>query len=1185
MRKTGQLLALLALVSFCHVISGQVSITIQNGKPEKPVVGLPIIADQSVRIVTHLANGMAVTRELKGRIYRSADGLERYQGTVVSTDPANPSPTMMAYIIDRVKRTAVLLNSKLLTATTQHLPDNATVTISFLPLQVPTQYRTIKLEDVSTSDIGKHTQDGLELTGKRTTGNIPVGKIGNDQPLQVITEEWLSQQQKLIIKQVEQNPLSGERTFELTNIRSEEPDPALFEIPKGYTVKEQAPVSLGTPTAIKESAPPNVGNAFAQAADPRVSAQVPTTASTPAMASSTPQATASAQAISDVPYAAEPLVIEHSDSIFSMAADGTGWIEHSLVARLQSDATVKQYGVLTVPYASNTEHVELNYARIRHPDGTVVDTPTSEAMDMPGAVMRQAPFYSDQKELQLPIHSLRVGDTLEFKYRIVRTKAIVPGQFWGQEVFSNSAVVLSQTAELRVPAGMVVNVWSPTLKPVESTAAATAGTAAEHIYLWSHSQLKPTAGKEAEAAAEAKKKILWTADQELDLEQGSLPTIAWSTFKSWEEIGTWYRSLESDRIVPDDAVKAKAAQLTAGKTSDEDKVRALYDYVATNIRYIGVAFGIGRFQPHTAAEILANQYGDCKDKHTLLAALLSSVGIQSDAVLIGAGIRFNEAVPSPAAFNHLITHLTLAGKPVWLDTTAEVAPFGMLVLTTRDKQALVISPGTGIAPAIVRTPVDPLVPDAVTMDAAGSLDSSGVSTSHILLTFHGDGEIATRAVFRQIAPAQYNQVVQVFSTTIGLPGTVTNPDLSRPDDTTQPFKMAYDFKREKAGDWDHLKTIPQVMPVVLPRVTEIDPPNHAIQLGSPRTSDSTSAMKLPDGWSAILPATVHASCAYGTYDMTYRLENGTVYAERRLAILAKKVPVSDWKAYKEWVDKVNPGREPYIQLVTAVAAKLPEERTKQIEDALNSSDPVLKNNLAYSLANKNEHLTDAQTLAEEAVQMQEKITSKQVSMDDKVKSFDQMQSLGTVWETLGWVYFRQGEQQKAATYMHAAWELKPRNVEINMFMGIIDDALHKPEEATTFYRMALNGTIPTSGQTAIQSRFDRLGITTNTPLPMDVVTTLPALSLHLNPGDAEPVVDILLSPDKAPAIKLLQGDHSLEKPLEKAIQSALANAFPDSGPEKLLRRAGVTCTTDDKPVCALHFHGSQVAMEESKNGK
>jgi len=899
------------------------------------------------------------------------------------------------------------------------------------------------------------------------------------------------------------------------------------------------------------------------------------------IASAPPAAPAQSPAPSPTPaYAEEPVVIERSESIFNMLADGTGWIEHSLIARIQSDTAVKQYGVVIVPYASSSEHVELLYARVRHADGTVAETQTSDAMDMPSAVTRAAPFYSDQKELQLPIRSLHVGDTLEFKYRIVRTKAEAPGQFWGQEFFPDTAVVLSAAAELRVPPGTYVNVWSPTLKPQESDAPATAGAPAQHIYHWSFSQLNPTAGKDAEAAAAARKKIPWTPEQELDLEQGKLPTFAWSTFKSWQDIGAWYRSLEADRIVPDDTVKAKAAELTAGKSTDQAKAEALYSYVATNIRYIGVAFGIGRYQPHTAAEILSNQYGDCKDKHTLLAAMLSAVGIQSDAVLIGAGIRFNEAVPSPVAFNHLITHLTLDGKPVWLDTTAEVAPFGMLTIATRDKQALVI-PNTAVA-TILRTPVDPLVPDSSTMDATGSLDANGVSTSHIVLAFHGDGEIAARSLFRQISPAQLDQTVQVFSSTIGFTGTVTNPDTSRPTDTSQPFKLAYDYKREKAGDWDHLKTIPQVMPVVLPRVTDIDPPVHAIQLGIPRIDDSKSAMKLPDGWTAVLPAEVHVKCAYAAYDMTYRFDNGTVYAERRVEILAKKVPVSDWQAYKAWVDKVNPGHEPYIQLVTATAAaaaKSSEQRTPQIEDALKSHDPILKNSVAFSLAGQKSHLSDAQTLAEQAVELQEKTASKLVSMEDKVKSFDQMGILGDDWETLGLVYFHQGQRDKAETYMHAAWELKPRNSDINLFLGAIYEADHKPDDATTFYRMALTATNSASVHSFIQTRFDHLGATATDPLPLDVATPLPSLTLQLNPADPEPLVDILLTRDKPPVINLLQGDFALEKPLTAAIQSALANPFPDTGPEKLLRRARVTCSSGDKPACALHFIGSQVAME------
>jgi hypothetical protein len=98
---------------------------------------------------------------------------------------------------------------------------------------------------------------------------------------------------------------------------------------------------------------------------------------------------------------------------------------------------------------------------------------------------------------------------------------------------------------------------------------------------------------------------------------------------------------------------------------------------------------------------------------------------------------------------------------------------------------------------------------------------------------------------------------------------------------------------------------------------------------------------------------------------------------------------------------------------------------------------------------------------------------------------------------------------------------------------------------------------------------------------MDVVTPLPSLSLQLKADDTQPQVDILLTRDKPPVVSLLKGDFALEKPIAQAIQSALANPFPDTGPEKLLRRAQVVCSSGDKPACALHFVGSQVAMQAS----
>ncbi len=345
-------------------------------------------------------------------------------------------------------------------------------------------------------------------------------------------------------------------------------------------------------------------------------------------------------------------------------------------------------------------------------------------------------------------------------------------------------------------------------------------------------------------------------------------------------MGAWYRGLERDRHTPDADIKAKVAELTAGKTTQEDKVRAVYDYAALQVRYVGVAFGIGRYQPHQASEVLSNQYGDCKDKHTLLAAMLDELGLHPDAVLIGEGVRFNEALPSPGAFNHLITQVAVDGKPVWLDATAETAPYRLLLYPIRDKQALVI-PDEGMA-HLERTPKDPPFAPFEKMTAVGSLSKDGVSESHIVLTLRGDEEVYVRTVLRQLPPGKYDAFVQALVAGMGYGGTTSHGAFTSLTDTTTPLAISFDYHREKAGDWDNYRIIPQLLPIGLGPVDEKDPPHQSIPLGQLTTNTSTAEMKLPEGWGAELPEAVHEKTAFATYDETYRLDKGTLYTERKV---------------------------------------------------------------------------------------------------------------------------------------------------------------------------------------------------------------------------------------------------------------------------------------------------------------
>jgi hypothetical protein len=148
----------------------------------------------------------------------------------------------------------------------------------------------------------------------------------------------------------------------------------------------------------------------------------------------------------------------------------------------------------------------------------------ADAQDQPAEVTRQAPFYSDIRNKQLPVKSLAVGDQLEYQVREVRTIAAAPGHFWYVQNFLKDAVVLEETASLTVPKQKYVQVESPDVKPQVTE------SGEFKIYRWKTAQLEKTKVPDEKA----KKPVI--------IEQP--PSIAVTTFKSWEEVGRWYDDLQ-----------------------------------------------------------------------------------------------------------------------------------------------------------------------------------------------------------------------------------------------------------------------------------------------------------------------------------------------------------------------------------------------------------------------------------------------------------------------------------------------------------------------------------------------------------------------------------------------------------------------------------------------------------------
>ena len=303
-------------------------------------------------------------------------------------------------------------------------------------------------------------------------------------------------------------------------------------------------------------------------------------------------------------------------------------------------------------YSSATERLEVTYVRVRKPNGQVIETPASSAQDFAPETLREAPAYTDYRQRHVPVASLQPGDVLEYHIVVHVTTPIATHEFWYEHSFSKEFAVHEERLEIDVPKERALKLKSPERNYQ------TRESGDRKIYIWTIQDFVPDRKHESDEEAS---------------QPDFTPDVQMSTFSDWQQVGQWYAKLQGDRVVVDESVRKKAAELSHGVATPSEKSRRLYDYVARNIRYVSLSFGVGRLQPHAASEVLQNGYGDCNYKHTLLQALLRAEAIQSYPVLISTFRELDPDVPSPAQFNHEITAVELGDELTWLDTTTEVA--------------------------------------------------------------------------------------------------------------------------------------------------------------------------------------------------------------------------------------------------------------------------------------------------------------------------------------------------------------------------------------------------------------------------------------------------------------------------------------------------------------------------------
>jgi hypothetical protein len=394
---------------------------------------------------------------------------------------------------------------------------------------------------------------------------------------------------------------------------------------------------------------------------------------------------------------------------------------------------------------------------------------------------------------------------------------------------------------------------------------------------------------------------------------------ALNEFTTWQGMGAWYVNLTSGRRDASPEIKQQVATLTASTHTSLEKMQALARFVQHDIRYVAIELGIGGFQPHPATDVFAHRYGDCKDKATLMSAMLHEIGVESYYVIINSR-RGSVGADAPArlgGFNHAILAIKLPdgltdpslvatvqhprlGTLLFFDPTNELTPFGQIGGYLQSNYGLLVIPDGS---ELVELPKQPATANGIQRTAKLTLDASGKLQGDVKEVRLGDRARSERRALRattnstdQIKPIE-NLLSDSLSTFRITKATILNLQIM-----DQPFGFNYSFESENyAKNAGNLLLVrPRVLGIKSQGLLETkEPRKFPIEFDAPVRDTDTFEIALPPGYEVDdLPPPVDADYSFASYYSKTEASGGVVRYTRTFEIKELSVPVSNAEALK-----------------------------------------------------------------------------------------------------------------------------------------------------------------------------------------------------------------------------------------------------------------------------------------------
>lgn len=594
------------------------------------------------------------------------------------------------------------------------------------------------------------------------------------------------------------------------------------------------------------------------------------------------QIIADAPSSDDYPDADVVILFNH----FSHDVSPTGQSRYTThqVVKILTERGIQKYGDIAIPYQPTSQNIGVNIARTFASDGTVHLPPEEAFNDVtpPGLLSRN--LYSDLMWHVISMVALAPGVCIEYQVTLedkIETTAGSETWITGGYNFQASEVTLETIYALRMPQDWHLK-WKVERTEIEPEIYYDENEII--LYIWRSGEMDAL-----------------PIEDRMPHINDIAPRLSYSSIKSWDDVYNWYKNLAKDRYTPDEHLQETVARLTQDLTTHEEITRTIYYFVAKQIRYVGIELGQSAYQPSPATEVLQKQYGDCKDKTTLLISMLDLVGIKAYPVLLSTSPyqRIDTSLPSLSQFNHMIAAVPKDNTEyLWLDPTASTCSYGNLPYTNQGRTGLLIGDAQG---KFVDIPVFPAETSTYTTATELQIDKSGNAKGEIRIRMTGQYNTDARWTYQQIPPIEWKDTL-AYQLSGRFPHIqVDSVNMSDLDNLQLPIEISVQFHVK-----NYVKRIKDQLLLLLPidefgdyaKYVAASERTYPLHMDYPMKIEKVILIHLPEEWRAVLPTDIEQDSSFAKTERRYN-QNENIVSYRLIFKLKKRtIPVKDYAAAK-----------------------------------------------------------------------------------------------------------------------------------------------------------------------------------------------------------------------------------------------------------------------------------------------